>query len=309
MKTLLLAILATLSGTVSAQRLENRPQTARETEQLRQYALGDTVGECLVAKCSIFTGYLLADAPQPGEPVAVQVNERLFASGNPIPDTIRVAYADPAEPAEPLKTPSPAAQAWEGVGLQRNALITVVLEESGAPVLVTSTPQDAELIRSLASEALRLQQAPAAVRDRVASISQVDNPAVAAFLVVHLERIETIHDPDTSVTLLSQLLGSGSVPSEAWEDIVNHVVLDYDRLTGGSRATLVSRLAELGKSADLRFASPGIRGLSKIGASDNAMWALVLNDARSGIAQNYRTLLGKGAMMRAPALESALGIQ
>jgi hypothetical protein len=306
MKTLFLVI-AAISGTISAQIANSQPRSPRETEQARQFALGDTVGRCIVAKCSIFTGYLLSDAPQPGEPIAVQVNERLFVGGDPIPDTARVAYADPLEAAK-----GPAreiAQAWEGVELQRNTLITVVLDEAGAPVLVTSAPRDADLVRSIASEALRLQQSPGAMGDLVASLSQADDPAMAAFAVVHLERIETTHDPDTSVTLLSQLLGSRNVPPEASEDIVDHAVLDYDRLTGGSQATLVSRLAELGKSADLRFASPGIRGLSKIGASDNSMWALVPNDARAGIAQNYRQLVTTGAMTRNPALESALGIQ
>jgi hypothetical protein len=307
MKTLLLAILATVSGAIHAQLVEDQPRTAKEAEQLRRYVLGDTVGGCLVAKCSIFTGNLLTASPQPGEPVSVQVSERLFISGDSIPDTIRIAYADSLESAKgPARE---TARAWEGVALQRNALITVVLAENGEPALVTSTPQVAELIRSIAAEALRLQQSPGAIRDQVASLSQVDSPAMAAFLVIHLERVETIDDPDTSVTLQSQLLGSGSVPPEAWEDIVDHVVLDYDRLTGGSQATLVSRLAELGKSADLRFASPGIRGLSKIGASDNSMWALVPNDARTGIAQSYRTLVGRGAMMRDPLVESALGIQ
>jgi hypothetical protein len=132
---------------------------------------------------------------------------------------------------------------------------------------------------------------------------------MAAFLAAYLEEVETANDPDTSVTLLSQLLGSRNVPPEAWEDIVDHVVLDYDRLTGGSRATLVNRLAELGKSGDLRSAGPGIRGLRKIGGSDNSMWALVPNDARTGIARNYRTLTEKRAMRRDPTLESALGIQ
>jgi hypothetical protein len=59
----------------------------------------------------------------------------------------------------------------------------------------------------------------------------------------------------------------------------------------------------------LRLASPGIRGLSKIGASNNSMWALVPNDARAGIVQNYRQLVTTGAMTGNPALESALGIQ
>jgi hypothetical protein len=154
-----------------------------------------------------------------------------------------------------------------------------------------------------------LKQSPGEIRDQVASLSQVDNPAMAASLVVHLERVETIDDPDTSVTLLSQLLGAQSVPPEAWEDIVDHVVLDYDRLTGGSQATLVSRLAELGKSADLRFAGQGIRGLSKIAGSDNSMWTLLPPDALSRIVQTYRNLVGTGKMPRNPLLESALGIQ
>ncbi|HEY6346112.1 MAG TPA: hypothetical protein VIY49_31880 [Bryobacteraceae bacterium] len=304
MKTLLLAILATVSGPIHAQVMENQPRTAKEAEQLRRYVLGDTVGECLVGKCAIFTGYLLTSVPQPGEPVAIQVSERLFVSGDPIPDTIRLSYEDPAEAVKP----SQAARAWEGVALQRNTLVTVVFE-GGEPALVTSTPQDAELIRAIASEALRLQESPGEIRDQVATLSQIDNPAMAAFLAVHLERIDTTDDPDTSVTLLSQLLDSENVPPEAREDIVDHVVLDYDRLTGGGRATLVSRLAEMGKNSDPRLAGPGIRGLGKIGASDNSMWALIPSDARAGIAQSYRALVGRSAMRRDSALESALGVQ
>jgi hypothetical protein len=306
MKCLILTIFAITAPAISAQMVDN-PQGTVAAQRLEDYVLGQKAGRCLVVKCSIFTGYRLEGGPTPEEAALIQVSERLFAGGEPIPDVAPVAYANPLEA---TKAPDrEIAKAWEGVDTRANTLLTVVLDEGGAPALVTSTPRDAGMIRSIAAEALLLKQSAGSIRDRVASLPQVDNPAVAGFLVVHLERIETIDDPDTSVTLLSQLLGSGNVPPEAWEDVVDHIVLDYDRLTGGSQAMLVSRLAMLGKNADLRFASPGIRGLSKIGASDSSMWTLVPNDARTGIAQNYRTLVGKGAMTRKPALESALGIQ
>jgi hypothetical protein len=306
MKRLILTIFAITAPAIKAQVVDN-PQGTAAAQRLGDYVLGQKTGRCLVVKCSIFTGYRLEGSPTPEEAALIQMNERLFASGEPIPNIARVAYRDPLDTA---KAPDrEIAKAWEGVDTRANTLLTVVLDEGGAPALVTSTPRDAGIIRSIAAEALLLKQSAGSIRDRVASLPQVDNPAVAGFLVVHLERIETIDDPDTSVTLLSQLLESGSVPPEGWEDVVDHIVLDYDRLTGGSQAMLVSRLAVLGKNADLRFASPGIRGLSKIGASDSSMWTLVPNDARTGIAQNYRTLVGKGAMTRKPALESALGIQ
>jgi hypothetical protein len=306
MKRLLLTIFAITAPAVSAQVVDN-PQNTAAARRLEDYALGQKTGRCLVGKCSIFTGYRLEGSPTPEETAPIQVNERLFAGGELIPDVARVAYPGALETA---KVPDrEIAKAWEGVDTPANTLLTVVLDEGGAPTLVTSTPRDAGMIRSIAAEALLLKQSAGSIRDRVASLSQAGNPAMVGFLVVHLERIETIDDPDTSVTLLSQLLESGTVPPEGCEDVVDHIALDYDRLTGGSQAMLVSRLAALGKNVDPGFASLGIRGLSKIGASDSSMWTLVPNDARAGIAQNYRTLVEKGAITRNPALESALGIQ
>jgi len=308
MKSLLWTILAIAAPATGAQVVDNSIRTAAETQQLREYILGQTVARCLVAKCSVFTGYLLTDSPQSSGPVAVQVQERLFASGASIPDIARVAYADPLQSFKGRA--AQIAQAWDGITLHRNALVTVVsTQEDGMPVLVSSTQHDVEIIRSLAWEAMRLQRSPEAIRDAVASLSHDRNPAMAALLVTHLEKIDTIDHPDDSAMLLSQLMGSESVPADAWEDIVDHMVLDYDRLTAESRASVVGRLVDLGRSTDSRFASPGIRGLSKIGGSDSSIWTLVPPDALSRIVQNYRNLVGTGAMPRNHSLESALGIQ
>jgi hypothetical protein len=67
---------------------------------------------------------------------------------------------------------------------------------ASTPVLVSSTQGDSEIIRSLVSEALMLQHSPEAISGEVASLSQVKNTALAAFLVSHLEEVDTIASPD-----------------------------------------------------------------------------------------------------------------
>jgi hypothetical protein len=313
MKSLLLTILAITAQAINAQAVANSSRTATQARQLHEYALGQTAGRCLIAKCSVFTGYLVTEFPQRGEAVAVQVEEKLFAAGASIPDTLRLAYADPLQPARGAA--HDIAKAWDGVALRRNSLVTVVVAHNGGesasavmPVLVTSTQQDAEVIRSITSEALLLQRSPEAIGGAVASLSQGGNPALAAFLVSHLENIDIIDNPDTSAMLLSQLTGNENVPAEAWEGIVDHIVLDYDRLTRGSRAAVIRRFVELGQNTDARFASPGLHGLGKIVNFDSSAWELAPPDARSMLGQVYRNFVRSGAISRNPSLEAALGI-
>jgi hypothetical protein len=309
MKSLIWTMLVVAAPTMSAQAVDRSARRAGEVQELHEYHLGQIAGRCLVARCSVFTGYVLAELPQTEGPLAIHVEERLYATG-PIPDVVHVAYVDPLEsdkrPAREI------AQAWEGVVLQKNVFLTIVSAHEDAsaarPVVVSSTPGDAEVIRSLSSEALVLQQSPEAIGGDVEILSKVKNPALAAFLVCHLERVETIDDPDTSATLLSQLVGNESVPAEAWEDIVDHIVLDYDRLTRGSRTAVIRRFVELGQSTDARFASSGLHGLDKIVNFDSSAWELAPPDAHSKLIQVYRNLVRTGAISRNPSLEAALRI-
>jgi hypothetical protein len=244
--------------------------------------------------------------------VSVRVEDRLF--GAAVPGTVQLPYAalheSPRGPARVL------AHIWSGVTLRTNAPVIVVLGQSTSdspradtPRVVTSSQQNIEIIRSLVSEALRLETSPESIHDAIASLAHVQNPALAGFLVVHLRRIDTIHNPDTAATLLVQIVDNENVPASEREDIVDSIVLDYDRLTDGNRALIVSRFAKLGASEDAGLAALGLRGLVKISDFDQSVGTMVPASAVGAIGRNYRTLMARGALAHSDALEKVLGIR
>jgi len=118
----------------------------------RDYALGRTVGECLTARCQVFSGLLLTEAPVSGEPVKVKIVEQLF--GPPVRlEIIEVPYADPNDVRRSGISPN---RAWRGgVVFSKNAPVMVVLAleriadaQPGEPVPVATDGHRSAIIRS-----------------------------------------------------------------------------------------------------------------------------------------------------------------
>jgi len=61
-------------------RFSDHTRTAAEAQQLHDYLLGQKAGRCLVARCPVFTGYLLTEFLLPGASVEVQIEESLYTT-------------------------------------------------------------------------------------------------------------------------------------------------------------------------------------------------------------------------------------
>src|SRR5215471_3664698 len=58
------------------------------------YTVGRKVGECLVVKCQVFTGWLDTESPQFGHPILIRLEAQLF--GPKISsDSVAIPFADP----------------------------------------------------------------------------------------------------------------------------------------------------------------------------------------------------------------------
>jgi hypothetical protein len=282
----------------------------RRSQADLDYVVGQTVGECLIAKCSIFRGPLLTDSPKSGQMVTVGVNEWLFG---PASETeAKVPYSSEISVKAPLESPG---HAWDGVSLVRGVQLTVVLAleriratKSGVPVLVTSDDRTSDLIRSLASDAVRLERDPGQVPEAVASLSQYPRPAMAGFLYDYLTEREVVKNPALCTRLLGQMIGSASVPSLGWNLYSAATVANFHRLSTGERAAAVERFAELAQQADARAAGAGLLGLALISAFDDSVRSMIPVTALSKVAASYRALVASGSFSPNESLEKALGV-
>ena len=146
---------------------------------LRDFGVGQELGYCVAAGCQVFRGFLADDSFSSGHPIAVQVEEWLFGAPPGAPEKVAVPYADQMRNGDGGGVP---ALAWEGLKLSKNLPVTVVFGvkrgwgvQAGNPVIVVSGDGETALIRSLTSEALRLERSPDAVSDRVASLSRTQD--------------------------------------------------------------------------------------------------------------------------------------
>jgi hypothetical protein len=237
---------------------------AQPRESIEGYSLGRRVGECLVVKCQIFTGWLATETPKSGEPVMVRLDKQLY--GDQIhAELVPVPYANPKAVLREARSPN---QAWENVVFGSNAPVAVVMAgeririiPQGDPVVVTSSQREVEIIRSLVAEAIRLQASPESISDSVASLSRASNPALAGFLHVHLLRVETVNTPEFGATLLGRMIGNPGVPSGTWEEIANYMVLDYTLLSPSGRAAMVQRFAAPGAAERCTRRDDRLRGV------------------------------------------------
>ncbi len=283
------------------------------SDAARDYGLGRTVGECLISGCQVFRGFLLTESPAPGEPAKVEVTEQLF--GPPLKaDIVGVPFADPNDVRKSGTSPN---RAWRGgAALSRNAPLTVVLAlerigdvKPGDPVRVVSDGRRSAIIRSFSLEAARLDASPESIADSVASLSREPNPALSGYLFARLTRLETVRRPELECTFLMQMIANPGVPSEAWSDIAEQLVLNYHRLSPGGRLGVVRRFAELGQSHNIRTAVLGFNGLARIGSFDGSLRALLGPAVVGGLTDSYRMLVRKGDMPRNRDLEDGLKIR
>jgi hypothetical protein len=306
MKILLLIISIALN-------IGNAQLWAQRGESLKDYGVGWAAGQCLVRKCQVFRGFLLTGKPNSGESVALRIEEHLFGPTNS-PTTVSLRFAESDDIRRRAFSPH---RAWGwGVVFSAGAPVTVVraLENiadvaADDPVLVTSSDRTAAMIRSLAAEAGRLEASPSSVSDLVDSLSQEANPALAGYLFWYLTQRVVVAEPELETRLLGRMIESKSVPPEIWDELAAHIVLQYHRLSDTGRATVVTRLAQLGLSSDVRSAQAGFVGLARIAEFDDLSGKLADARKTDGLANAYKLLVRSGRISRNTSLESKLAIK
>jgi hypothetical protein len=253
-----------------------RPHTQAQDD----YELGGLVGQCLVVKCQVFSGVISTEAAKSGKPIFVQVEETLFGTANKA-ETIAVPYEDEnGDRRDGLGSP---AAAWAKVSsVAKTTPVTVVfgLERRfgvyrGEPTLVVSNEREAEIVRALAAEARELENSPNLISEAIASLAHRPNPSLAGYLFVYLTLGKVVLPNDLTSALLSQLLGSPSVPTEQAEFIAAWLVFRYDHLSQMGKGALIRCLVDLGQRPDLTLAKAGYYGLARIASFDHSISAMI----------------------------------
>jgi hypothetical protein len=174
-------------------------------------------------------------------------------------------------------------------------------------VVVTSNEREAEIIRSLAEEASRLEASPDLISTDVASLSSSPNPALAGYLFANFIFSKTMQR-ELRFSLLSQMVGSPSVPAERWQEIVGWLKAGQP-LSAEARSKVARRLVELGQQSNVETATAAYDGLVKMASWDDSVTTLVSPSALEGLRKSYRTMVNRGRVPRNPQLETVLGIK
>jgi hypothetical protein len=298
-----------LAVLAAASHLSLHAQVGRSDDD---YALGRKVGACLVTKCQVFTGWLDSDRPASDQAVRMRLETQLF--GPRInSDVVTLPFADPNLKLGPPRSPN---QAWANVQSARNTYVTAVLalerirsSAPGDPVLLTSDPHAQDTVRSLATEATRLQSSPDAIGVSVGSLSQAPNRALAGYLYEYLTNLETLETIELFASLLAQMMGNPGVPSDTWDSIGQNLVVEYHRLSPSGRAGVVLRFSELGQSADLPAARAGLLGLSRLAAFYASIKSTISPSAIAKLARAYGAIRDSVPLAYDAALSQLLNIK
>jgi hypothetical protein len=277
--------------------------TDTRSQAVKDFNLGDEAGSCLVVKCKVFRGVIPAGVPKSGAPVAVSVQEWLFGDPGPT-QTVLVPYDDREF-------------AWQHAGTPTNQTATVLLAlesglgtTAGEPVLVTFDEREADLIRAVTDEALRLKGHPEFIAADVASLSSSSNPAVAGYMLHFVMLSRDITQRGLAAELLMKMLGNRGVPAERWDTIPFFLNLYSGSLSPEGRTSMVQRYADLARQEDENAARAGFMGLRFPAADpDGTLRSLIPPEALDGLAPRYRALVQKKTIDRSAPLEALLGIE
>jgi len=249
----------------------------------------------------------------PGQPAVIRIEERWF--GPPVEsETVEMLYPDPRDVHNSGSSPN---RAWLGArNLSKNTPLTVLMARErrgdvlpGAPFLVTPNERRAPIIRSLTEAAIRLEASPAAVADEVASLERKSDSALAGYLLSYLEHREAIHNPALASTLLTQMVGSPSVPPQVWDEITQDARAEFYRLNAHDRASLANRFSELARNSDMRIAVPAFHALGRISPIGDGIKGYLAPSTRDNLEKVYNEILTHGVIARSPVLEVALGFK
>jgi hypothetical protein len=206
--------------------------------------------------------------------------------------------------------------AWLGVEVAKNLPVTVLLAQEkglfvfpGLPVLVTSSPRDTELIRSLTKQAQDLRSSPDLIFNLVASLSTNPNPPLAGFLVAFIPAGgKGPYSRDQVASLYSELLGSlqtsdVNLIAEAF------LIALYPDSTPATQIEIVQRLAEYAQCKDPDLSQAALKGLIRVADLDHSLQTAIPPASMVGLQRAYRESVENGSIPRSPALEEGLGIK
>jgi hypothetical protein len=135
---------------------------------------------------------------------------------------------------------------------------------AGQPALITFNEREADLIRSITDEALRLKRNPELITADVASLSSGTSPALAGYLLRYIAYSWDLPRRGLAAELLLQMLGSPGIPAERRTSIAQFLVPDSAVLPPEKRTVVVQRFVELGGHENDNAARAGLAGLGMI---------------------------------------------
>jgi hypothetical protein len=302
-----LVALAVGAGTAAA----GTPPATGQDEQ--DNALGNLTGVCFAVGCDVFRGLLLVDSANSGESMPVRVDENLFGT-SAVGSTRELRYED-LEQRRNGDGILRLGDVWARVKLSRNLPVTVVLAKSKGygvlpgPVVVTSAPREAELIRALVAEAVRLRASPGLVSGMVASLPLNPNPALAGYLTSYLSYGSRFPEQELASNLLLEMVRNSTIPGSQMESVVSRVTVLYSQFSEAGKVSIVQRLVKLGLQPDRNIAQAGYSGLADIGRFEHSIAAMIPATMVEELGNAYRSMVRKGSVPRNRTLEAELGIK
>jgi hypothetical protein len=293
---------------VSAPAAQQRPQAEVD------YGIGALVGDCGPSRCRAVTGWLESDAPKPGDVAAIRLVSQLL--GPPIgADAVLIPYPDPLKSVRGGRRPRVPDLAWSAVSPARGTLLTLVLATEefdgvlpGEAMLVTPDRRAADVIRSIANDALYLGGSAAGAPYLLSTLATAAFPeARAGYLYKRVTGDwAAMLSADDSWDAISQLIASHHVPVGVWLSMIHYAVLNYYRFSENGRESAVRQLTGIAQGDDLQAALLGLDGLVRLSEAVNAVSVTVPVGRRARLLDAYRDLSARGEIPVNSGVETLL---
>lgn len=281
----------------------------------QEYAMGKTLGTCLVRGCVVFLGRIDAigkPEPEPGAAAAramtlvridLTVTDWLY--GKPEDASAKTTVVETMKP-HMTKTSDGPWSAWEGVSPKLSGQLLIARWEPTAErarwgnephdlAFVLSDMSLLSHVRQVTAEHARLLQQPERVKEAIRLLDSEGNAMLAGYLVSYLIERDVVLDADRAAVLISDLIDSSLVPDPERRQIADESISNFYRLSDSTRATVTKTLFTLATRKERGIYETAINALLRL----QGMQMLVPSHqlaprARKQLLANYNNLAEEG---------------
>jgi hypothetical protein len=299
-------------------------------QDIRQYRLGQQLGDCLVKGCVALLGTIAsvgAPRQEPGEPdreravmyrdVRLSVTEWLHGKGES--DDVQVLAA--SEP-EHSKTGLGPWLAWEGVTLEPGAPLLVLRWTTDAPrpnwhgtwedvALAVSDQRLFDPVRKAIDQHHRFQREPGEIAGAARLFQTSADVLFKAYVLTYLMDAASVDHLEVTAKVLAGLLGDRAVPAQGRAAIADWLGGSFYRLEDRARKAVTEVVVAAAAADDPAIADAALTVLVRVSDLDMLDMKAFLTPARQQtIATNYRAFQARTkAAQRHAAFESQLGLR